>query len=160
MTLLTSQIKAMVGTQHTYVAPEPLGESAGRYFALAIGDNNPMYAEKKIAPLTLICETNQYANLPINKEGYAGHLWNIQIPNTKLLRGGNSYKFFQYAHSTDVLTVTWKIEEISERVNSKGMGMVTMLSSAIYLNQKKEILATNTESLIWVSLLGSNSGGK
>ena len=127
MTLLTDAIKAMVGTERTYVAPEPFGTAAGRYFALAIEDHNPMYAAREIAPLTLICDTNQYANLPMNE-------------------------FHQYVHATDVLHVTWKIDEISERVNSKGIAMATMFSTATYRNQRNELLATNTESLIWIAL--------
>lgn len=156
MRLLTDSILAMVGTERTYVAPDQFGAAAGRYFALAVGDNNPMYAAREIAPLTLICDTNQYANLPMNQDGYAGHFWGIEIPNTKILRGGNSYKFYQYLHATDILTVIWKINEITERVNSKGIPMATMLSSASYYNQKKELLATNTESIIWIGLVSSN----
>jgi len=152
VTLLTDAIKAMVGTERSYVAPEPFGVASSRYFALAVEDHNPMYAAREIAPLTLICDTNQYANLPMNQDGYAGHFWEIEIPNTKLLRGGNSYKFFKYVHATDVLHVTWKIDEISERVNSKGIAMATMLSTATYRNQHDELLASNTESLIWVAM--------
>ena len=155
MTLLTLEMKALVGLERRYRAPEPLGEAAGRYFALAIGDLNPMYAMKKIAPLTLICETNQYANLPINADGYPGHVWELEIPNTRLLRGGNSYKFFQYAHASDVLDVTWKIDDLTERVNSKGLSMVTMISKATYRNQREELLAVNTESLIWLEKGGA-----
>jgi N-terminal half of MaoC dehydratase len=155
MTLLTLEMKAIIGTERSYTAPEPLGEAAGRYFAMAIGDLNPMYAKKKIAPLTLICETNQYANLPINSDGYAGHLWKLEIPNTRLLRGGNSYRFYQYAHATDVLVVTWKIEDLTERMNSKGLSMATMISTATYRNQRNELLATNTETLIWVERGGA-----
>lgn len=155
MTLLTAEMVALIGTERIYTAPEPLGEAAGRYFALAIGDLNPMYAKKKIAPLTLICDTNQYANLPINPDGYAGHVWEIEIPDTRLLRGGNSYKFYQYVHATDVLVVTWRIDNLTERVNSKGLPMATMISTASYRNQRNELLATNTESLIWVGKGGS-----
>ena len=46
MTLLTAAIKAMVGTERTYIAPEQFGTAAGRYFALAVEDNNPMYAAR------------------------------------------------------------------------------------------------------------------
>jgi len=152
MSLLTPKIKNLVGQEKTYVAPEPMGTAAGRYFAQAVGDTNPMYADLEITPLTLICETNQYANLPMNSDGYAGHLWELEIANTRLLRGGNSYQFFQYVHSTDVITAIWRIDEISERTNSKGLAMVTMISTARYLNQKQELLATNTETLIWLEL--------
>jgi hypothetical protein len=72
------------------------------------------------------------------------------------LRGGNKYCFYKYVHATDVLHVSWKIDEINERVNSKGVAMVTMLSTATYRNQHQELLATNTETLIWVELASRN----
>jgi hypothetical protein len=154
MTLLTAEMRSMVGTSRTYRAPEAFGEAAARYFALAIGDSNPMYAEKKILPPTLLCETNQYANLPINEDGYAGHLWQLDIPGTRLLRGGNSYRFYQYAKTSDVVTAVWTIDDISERVNSRGMSIVTMLSSASYRNQNDELIATNSETLFWLEIVG------
>ncbi len=71
MTLLTDEVKALEGRTKVYTAPEPFGAAAGRYFALAIGDDNPVYSDAAYAraqglsgvtaPLTLICETNQYA---------------------------------------------------------------------------------------------------
>lgn len=157
MSLLTLEIESMVGLERTYISPEPFGISSSRYFAMAIGDSNPMYAVKEIAPLTLICETNQYANLPMNHDGYAGHFWDIEIANTRLLRGGNKYCFYKYLHATDILHVNWKIDEIKERVNLKGLAIVTMLSTATYRNQHKELLATNTETLIWVEMAPPNA---
>lgn len=157
MSLLTLEIESMVGLERNYISPEPFGISSSRYFAMAIGDSNPMYAVKEIAPLTLICETNQYANLPMNHDGYAGHFWDIEIANTRLLRGGNKYCFYKYLHATDILHVNWKIDEIKERVNLKGLAMVTMLSTATYRNQHKELLATNTETLIWVEMAPPNA---
>ncbi len=41
MTLLTDAIRAMVGTERTYIAPEPFGTASGRYFALAVEDQQP-----------------------------------------------------------------------------------------------------------------------
>ena len=41
MSLLTDEVRALVGRTRTYTAPEPLGRASIRYFALAIGDDNP-----------------------------------------------------------------------------------------------------------------------
>ncbi|PHX67213.1 MAG: hypothetical protein CK518_00610 [Actinobacteria bacterium] len=152
MSLLTPEMKSLVGTSRTYIAPEPLGQAASRYFSLAIGDLNPIYSAQGIAPPTLICETNQYANLPMDKDGYAGHSWGLEIPNTRLVRGGNSYKFYQHIRTNDIIEVTWTVDQLSERVSSKGLAMVTMISTAAYRNHKQELLASNTESLIWVEI--------
>ncbi len=73
-TLLTDDLRTRIGETRVYVAPEPIGRAAFRYFAQAIGDDNPLYTDEQfarahgfpgvIAPPTLVCETNQYANLP------------------------------------------------------------------------------------------------
>jgi acyl dehydratase len=126
---------------------------------MAIGDANPLYTDEEyarrhgysgvIAPPTWVCETNQYAGLAMDADGYAGHLWKIEVPNTRLVRGGNDYHFHQAIVESDVITATWVIDSITERTNSKGLKMMTMFSTATYTNQKNELLATNTESLIW-----------
>ena len=66
---LDERLLAHVGREQTFTAPEPLGEAAVRYFALATADANPLYGGTEraglsrhrgmIAPPTLICETNQ-----------------------------------------------------------------------------------------------------
>ncbi len=157
--MLTPEISAFVGKSISYTAPEPVGKASIRYFAMAIGDANPLYTDDDfarkhgysgvIAPPTWICETNQYAGLPMDADGYAGHLWKIEVPNTRLVRGGNDYRFHQAIVEGDVITATWVIDSITERTNSKGLKMMTMFSTATYTNQKNELLATNTESLIW-----------
>ena len=90
MSLLTPELRALVGRETSYTAPEELGRAAMRYFALAIGDHNPLYTDQEfarahgypdvIAPPTLICETNQYAGLLPDPDGYAGHSWHLDVP--------------------------------------------------------------------------------
>jgi acyl dehydratase len=160
--LLTDELRTRIGEVKIYVAPEPIGKAAFRYFAQAIGDNNPLYTDDKfaqqhgyagvIAPPTLICETNQYANLERETTGYAGHSWDIEMPGTRLLRGGNEYAFHQAVRPDDILTVTWSIVDMVERSSSKGTAMVIVTSQAKYENQMGELLVTNVETLIFQSL--------
>ena len=140
MTLLTEEIRALLGARKVYTAPEELGAAAGRYFALAIGDDNPIYSDGEFAraqglpgvtaPLTLICETNQYAGLPIDSDGYAGHSWNISIPDTRRVRGGNTYRFERRIRPDDVITATWEIADISEKTTRSGADMLVITSRA------------------------------
>ena len=162
MSLLTPELSARIGEAVSYTAPEELGRASIRYFALAIGDYNPLYVDKRaaeragyrdvIAPPTLIAETNQYMIGPRNEEGYMGHGWGIEIPDTRLVRGGNEYEFFQPVHPDDVVTATWEIVDATERTTSKGVEMLIVTSRATYTNQSNEKLMTNTETLIWTSL--------
>ena len=45
MTLLTPELMAMVGLEACYTAPEELGRASIRYFAVAVGDHNPLYTD-------------------------------------------------------------------------------------------------------------------
>lgn len=164
MGLLTDELRARIGERRTYTAPEPLGAAAGRYFALAIGDDNPLYSDPEYArahglagvtaPLTLICETNQYANLKPDAEGYAGHTWGIEIPGTRTVRGGNSYEFFRRIRPDDVIAATWEITDMTEKKTGSGQDMLIVTSRATYHNQEGELLATNQETMIFVALGG------
>ncbi|SEF68257.1 Acyl dehydratase [Thermomonospora echinospora] len=162
MTLLTDEIRALVGLKRIYTAPEELGAAAGRYFGLAVGDHNPLYSDSEYAraqglegvtaPLTLICETNQYADLPIPPDGYAGHEWGIELPGTRKVRGGNSYTFHRRVRPDDVITATWEITDVTEKTTRSGAEMLIIASRATYTDQQGGLLAENEETIIFVAL--------
>lgn len=165
MSLLTEEIRALVGTTRTYTAPEPFGAAAGRYFGLAIGDDNPLYSDPDFAraqglrgvtaPPTLICETNQYAGLPIAEDGYAGHMWEIEIPGTRTVRGGNTYTFHRRLRPEDVVTATWSIAGAGEKTTRSGQEMLVVTSRAVYTDADGGLIAENEETMIFVSLGGT-----
>jgi hypothetical protein len=160
MSLITAELRALLGQRRVYTAPEPLGAAAGRYFGLAIGDDNPIYSDDGFAraqglagvtaPLTLVCETNQYAGLPIDQDGYAGHSWHIDVPGTRQVRGGNTYTFERRIRPDDVITATWEITDLTEKTTSKGADMLVISSRATYTDQHGGLLAVNEEQLILV----------
>lgn len=162
MTLLTPSIREMIGREVRYTAPEELGRASIRYFALAVGDDNFLYTDEErarshgypgvIAPPTLICETNQYTGLRRNKEGYAGHSWDLHIPGTRLVRGGNSYVFHRPVLPTDIVTAIWRITDMTERTTSRGLAMLIVTSVAEFTSQSGQALVTNTETLIYTAL--------
>lgn len=162
MTLLTDEMRALAGRRKVYTAPEPLGAAAGRYFGLAIGDRNPLYSDPEYAraqgladvtaPPTLICETNQYANLPIDPDGHAGHQWGIDLPGTRQVRGGNRYVFHRRILPSDIVTAAWEITEVAGKRNRAGAEMLIITSRATYTQQNGDLLAENEETIIYVSL--------
>lgn len=162
MSLLTEEIRALIGSEKVYTAPEEFGAAAGRYFAIAVGDENPLYFDEDYAreqglngvtiPLTLVCETNQYAGLPMSETGYAGHEWEINVPGTRKVRGGNWYTFHRRIRPDDVITATWRITDIEEKRTGQGVGMLIVTSIARYSNQHAEQLAENKETIIFVEL--------
>ena len=92
--LLTDALRARIGQTASYTAPEPLGRAAIRYFAAAVGDANPLYTDAAyarehgyddvIAPPTLLAETNQYVTGAPDADGYLGHSWHLEVPDSRL----------------------------------------------------------------------------
>lgn len=159
MTLLTDEIKAWIGREAVYEAPEELGRAAIRYFALAIGDENPLYFDDEyarangydgvIAPPTLVCETNQFIASGRPGSAYIGHSWDLPVTGCRLIRGGNDYEFFRPVRPEDRVTVRWRLVDITERTTSKGVPMLVIVSEATYTDEKGEQLAKNTETIIY-----------
>lgn len=160
--LLSEEVLALRGRTVSYTAPEPMGAAAGRYFGLAIGDDNPLYSDADYArsqglagvtaPLTLICETNQYAGVAMDAEGYAGHTWGLDIPGTRQVRGGNAYTFHRRIRPEDRVVATWSIDDVAGKVTGSGNEMVIITSTARYATLEGEPLAQNTETIIFVGL--------
>lgn len=133
-----------------------------RYFALAIGDDNPLYTDDAyaraagypsvIAPPTFVCETNQYAHRPPDDDGYIGHAWKLPISGCRMIRGGHDYEFFRPLLPDDRLSVTWRLEDISEHKSSRGGALLVVIAAATYTNQRGELLARNRETLIFQPL--------
>lgn len=160
MTLLTDAVRACIGREALYEAPEELGHASIRYFALAIGDENPLYTDGEyaratghpsvIAPPTLVCETNQF--MRGDADATHGHAWDIPVSGCRLIRGGNEYGFRSPVLPTDRITVRWRLTDIVERTSSSGVPMLIVTSEATYANQDGEVRATNRETLIYQAL--------
>ncbi len=147
MTLLNDDLRSHIGREVTYTAPEPLSGAAFRYFAIAVGDDNPRW-RAGTAPPTFICESNQYLD---SREDLiaGGHHWDLPVAGCRLLRGGNEYEFFRPVRAGDHITVTWRIVDMHERHSSSGKAMLFVTSEARYRTEAGEPLATNRETLIY-----------
>ena len=164
MGLLNEHLRARVGETRVYTAPDPLSRAAIRYYALAVGDHNPIYTDVDaaraagwddvVAPPTLLCDSNQYIAGECDADGFAGHSWNIEVPNTRTVRGGNDYTFHRAARPNDVVTVTWRLVDMQERTNSAGTAMLVVTSEAKVTDQRGELILTNVETLIHLDLGG------
>lgn len=139
-----------------------MGRAGIRYFALALGDENPLYVDEAyareagypsvIAPPTFVCETNQYAHRAPNDDGYIGHAWELPITGCRMVRGGHDYEFSRPVLPSDRISVTWRIEDISEHHSGRGGTLLVVVAAATFTNQDGEMLARNRETLIYQSL--------
>jgi acyl dehydratase len=158
--LLTDALRARIGEERVYTAPEELGRASIRYYALAVGDDNPLYTDDEyarahgydgvIAPPTLVCDTNQYCALPRDENGFAGHEWGLDVPGTRLVRGGNTYEFHRPVRPGDVVTARWRLVDMVERRGRDGQDMLVVTSRAVYTDASGDTLVTNDETLIYL----------
>jgi acyl dehydratase len=162
MALLTEELRSWIGREAHYPAREELGRALIRYFALAIGDDNPLYVDDAyarragypsvIAPPTLVCETCQYAHRAPNADGYIGHEWPLPLPASRLVRAGNDYEFMRPVLPSDRISVTWTLESIVEKSFSKGGTQLFVTSVARYRDAVGEIVAVNRETVVYQPL--------
>lgn len=165
MALLTDELKAMIGREVHYPAREELGQASIRYFALAMGDANPLYVDDAyareagypaaIAPPTLICETCQYAHRPPDEDSYIGHEWQLPVPNSRMIRTGNDYEFMRPIVATDRISVTWKLETMSERNASRGGTQLFVGAVATYRDAAGMTVAINRETMVYQPLVAA-----
>jgi acyl dehydratase len=162
MALLTEELRSWIGREAHYPAREELGRASIRYFALAMGDDNPLYVDDAyarragypsvIAPPTLVCETCQYAHRAPNADGYLGHEWPLPLPASRLVRAGNDYEFMRPVLPSDRISVTWTLESIVEKSFSKGGTQLFVTSVARYRDAVGEIVAVNRETVVYQPL--------
>jgi acyl dehydratase len=162
MPLLTDELTAWIGREAHYPAREELGRASIRYFALAMGDDNPLYVDTAyakeagypsvIAPPTLVVETCQYAHRPPDADGYIGHEWHLPITGCRTIRAGNDYEFMRPVLPDDRISVTWTLEDIVERGSSRGGTQLFVTSVARYRDAAGEVVAINRETLVYQPL--------
>ena len=153
---LFEQLKATIGTELVFQAPDEIGRAAFRQYALAVGDFNPLYSDREhaashglrdvTAPPTLICDTWQYVDSDMDQRGDL--VGRGSFGELTGLRAGNEYEFFQPVHPDDVITARWLVKDVYERTGRSG-SMIFQVVEATYRNQRGELLARNTETLFY-----------
>ena len=156
MASLLQKLKSTVGQEIVLIAPDEIGRSSLRQYALAIGDFNPIYSDREfaqtnglrdvMAPPTLICDTWQYVDSDMDDRGDL--LGRGPIRELEGLRAGNEYEFFQPIHPDDVVTAHWIVKDVYERTGSTGSLVFQVIETTFY-NQLEELLARNTETMFY-----------
>ena len=156
MASLLERLKATVGQEIVLRAPDEIGRSSLRQYALAIGDFNPIYSDREfaqanglrdvMAPPTLICDTWQYVDSDMDERGDL--LGRGPIRELEGLRAANEYEFFQPIHPDDVVTAHWTVKDVYEKTGSTGSLVFQVIETTFY-NQLEELLARNTETMFY-----------
>ncbi|MAF38253.1 MAG: hypothetical protein CL696_05120 [Chloroflexi bacterium] len=156
MASMLEKLKGTVGQEAIFQAPDEMGRSSLRQYALAIGDFNPLYSDREfakayglpdvMAPPTLICDTWQYVDGDMDDRGDL--LGRGPIRELEGLRAGNEYEFFQPIHPDDVITAHWTVKDVYEKTGRTGSIIFQVIETAFY-NQREELLARNTETMFY-----------
>ncbi|MBQ12002.1 MAG: hypothetical protein CMJ45_10685 [Planctomyces sp.] len=151
---LIAKLKATIGKEVVFQAPDELGRASFRQYALAIGDFNPLYSDRGLAqahglrdvmaPPTLICDTWQFVDSDFDETGRQSALKDeLEMGG---LRAGNSYEFFQPVHPDDIVSARRKTKNVYEKIGRSGRLLFCEIETS-YSNQRNELLATNVETM-------------
>lgn len=156
MASLLERLKETVGQKVVIQAPDEMGRSSLRQYALAIGDFNPLYSDRGfaqthglrevMAPPTLICDTWQYVDSDMDDRGDL--VGRGPIRELEGLRAGNEYEFFQPIHPDDVISAHWTVKDVYEKSGRTGSLVFQVIETTFY-NQADELLARNTETMFY-----------
>ena len=156
MASLLERLKETVGQKVVIQAPDEIGRSSLRQYALAIGDFNPLYSDRGfaqthglrevMAPPTLICDTWQYVDSDMDDRGDL--VGRGPIRELEGLRAGNEYEFFQPIHPDDVISAHWTVKDVYEKTGRTGSLFFQVIETTFY-NQADELLARNTETMFY-----------
>ena len=153
---LFQKLQRTVGSEQTFTSEKPIGRAAFRMYSDAIDDPNSLYSDTDaarnagltdvIAPPTLLTDTFRFYGDSINESGLPSAL-EKQSPGTPL-RAGNSYRFVRRLHPSDIITATRKVTRVWQKRGRSGP-LTFQEVEITYRNQHDELLAVNTEVLVY-----------
>lgn len=154
--LLTAEIKAMVGEEAELPVLEEIGKTSIIRYAHAISDLNPLYFDEEyakktefggvIAPPTYIFDVVS-ADTETGDDGR--DLTRIALPGFRVARGGNEYQFFEPVRPGDVISRKRKIIDVFERDSKKVGKIIFIVYDTTYTNQEGKLLSINRETLMF-----------
>ena len=161
-TMLTPEVKVMVGKEDMFSSEFEIGAATIKRFAMAVGDNNPLYWDDEfakktehggiIAPPTMIFELNHNIGSDVSEEdgGYKDILLDLlKGISNRFVRGGNDYEILQPVRPQDIITVKRKVAQIREKVGKTGPLLIVSIEIT-YKNQREELLGINRETIIFL----------
>ena len=81
-----------------------------------------------------------------------GRARRLPIPGCRLIRAGNEYEFMRPILPTDLISVTWTLEDIVERGRSGGGTQLFVSSVARYRDDAGKLVAVNRETIVYQPL--------
>jgi acyl dehydratase len=156
--LITPEIRAMLGQELYFAGKEVIDRTAIRRYAQAISDVNPLYIDEEfakkskygglIAPPTFIFDVSQDIFAEVGEDGR--DLSRVTIQDLNAVRGGNEYQFFEPARPGDIINRRRKITDIYEKKGKKAGKILFVVYETSYTNQKDKLLGVCRETMMFV----------
>jgi acyl dehydratase len=157
--------KAFIGHEYPAHSGEPVLARDIRRYALAVDDDNPIYADEAAAkagryggltaPLNYISWSvgvpgAEKATKDLGEDGLSSFVGIPDIPNAFSLgwvRGGEELEFFKPIYVNDRVTVRGRVSNMTEKVGKSGT-LIFVTSDFTYTNQNDELLAKHIVTMI------------
>lgn len=156
--LLTPEIKAMMGQETVLSGKETIDKSSIKRYAQAIFDSNPIYFDEDyaknskygtiIAPPTYIFDVSHDIFADTGKDGR--DLTRITIEGLQAIRGGNEYQFIKPAKVGDIINAKRKIIDIYEKEGKTAGKILFIVYDTTFTNQRDEILGITRETMMFI----------
>ena len=75
--------------------------------------------------------------------------WNLPLPPSRGVRGGNEYVFLRPLREGDVVTVHWRLAAVDEHRTRSGGAMVSVVSDIEYVDAGGDVIARNRETVLY-----------
>jgi acyl dehydratase len=156
--LITPEIRAMLGQEFYFTGKEVIDRTAIRQYAQAISDLNPLYIDEEfakkseygglIAPPTFIFDVSHDLFAEVGEDGR--DLSGVTIRGLNAVRGGNEYQFLEPARPGDIINRRRKITDIYEKEGKKAGKILFIVYETSYTNQKEKLLGVCRETMMFV----------
>jgi acyl dehydratase len=157
-TLITPEIKAMLGKEEYFPGKEVVDRSSIRRYAQAISDLNPLYLDDEfarqskyggiVAPPTYIFDVSHDIFAEIGEDGR--DLTRVTVPGMNAVRGGNEYEFCEPVKPGDVVNRRRKVIDIYEKEGKKAGKILFITYETTYVNQNGTVLGKCRETMMFL----------
>ncbi len=140
-----------VGRQYD-VAPWEVERCKIKELALAIGDPNPIYTDKKAAKAEGYKDTPApptYATVPGNWQSNTGQFMaDLGINYMMIVHGGEEYEYHKEIYPGDVLSGKTTVASVTEKQSKSGSKMDIVIIETVLNNQNNEKVLTSRTTII------------
>jgi acyl dehydratase len=143
---IPAETYALLGAETAPGRPRLVDRNTIRQFADAVGSTNPLFRDEAtpesgrvLAPLSF-----PIYNVPNGTD----RDFDLKLPLTRRVRGGDDCEFFAPVQEGDVLTAQTKLVDVQHRTGGTGDLIITTYETR-YTNQRSELVMIERPTGVW-----------